>query len=200
MTGIADFRNVHAGKRLFVLASGPSLGDVDLSLLSRRLVMGLNRSAWIYPESRYHCTMDQRLFEEFPDVLRATRCLFTLEGRPFGIPLRLLGAEGFSDDLTDGIYSGYTVAYFGLQVAVFMGFTEVIFIGLDLTHRSEQTHFFGHDFHSRNHQDTEFPRMRRMLEHGASEASRRGVEVYSCSPESKLAGFHHIDFDAAVRL
>lgn len=66
--------------------------------------------------------MDQRLFDELPEVLHQTRYLFTLEGRPGGIPLRLLGSEGFSWDLEQGIYSGYTVSYLALQVAVCMGF------------------------------------------------------------------------------
>jgi hypothetical protein len=198
VSAIADFKHVHDGKRVFVLASGPSLAQHDLSRLRRRLVIGLNRSVWAYPDSHYHCTMDQRLFDEYPEVLRSTRYLFTLEGRPFGMPLRLLGAEGFSEDLTQGIYSGYTVAYFALQVAVYMGFREVFFLGLDLDHRAGQTHFFGHDFRSRNHVDTEFPRMRRMLSLGAEHATRLGVRVYTCSPASGVDGFETISYDLAL--
>jgi len=198
MSTIADFKNVHNGKRLFILASGPSLAQHDLSRLQRRLVMGLNRSAWAYPDSHYHCTMDQRLFDEYPDVLRSTRYLFTLEGRPFGIPLGLLGSEGFSEDLTRGIYSGYTVSYFAMQVAIYMGFREIFFLGLDLNHHGDQTHFFGQDFRSRNHVDTEFPRMRRMLTYGADQAARLGVSVYNCSPTSDLECFEKVSFDCAL--
>lgn len=198
MCTIADFTNVHNGKRLFILASGPSLATLDLSHLERRMVMGLNRSAWIYPASHYHCTMDQRLFDEYPDVLRATRYLFTLDGRPFGIPLRLLGSEGFSEDLTQGIYSGYTVSYFALQIAAYMGFREIFFLGLDLNHQADQTHFFGTDFRSRNHVDTEFPRMRRMLTAGAEHARRLGVQVYNCSPDSALDCFQKVTYEWAL--
>jgi hypothetical protein len=198
MCTIADFKDVHNGKRLFILASGPSLVQHDLSRLQRRLVMGLNRSAWAYPDSHYHCTMDQRLFDEYPEVLRATRYLFTLDGRPFGIPLLLLGSEGFSEDLTQGIYSGYTVSYFALQVAIYMGFHEIFFLGLDLNHQADQTHFFGHDFRSRNHVDTEFPRMRRMLTFGGEQAARLGVHVYNCSPTSALDCFQKVSLDWAL--
>lgn len=198
MATIADFRNVHDGKRVFILASGPSLLQHDLSRLTRRLVMGLNRSVWAYPDAHYHCTMDQRLFDEFPEALGATRYLFTLEGRPFGIPLRLLGSEGFSEDLAEGIYSGYTVSYFALQVAIYMGFREVFFLGLDLCHQADQTHFFGHDFRSRTHVETEFPRMSRMLACGAERAARLGVRVYNCSPTSSLQCFERVTFDEAL--
>ena len=96
MKTIADFKNRHEGKRLFILASGPSLNDLDLSHLKRRMVMGLNRSFLIFPDTYYQCVMDFRLFDEFQVHLEKTRHLFTLEGRPWGTPIKLLGAEDFS--------------------------------------------------------------------------------------------------------
>jgi len=195
---ISDYRNLHEGKRLFILSSGPSLATLDLSPLRRRLVMGLNRSALLYPDSHYHCTMDERLFVEFPDMLKTTRCLFTFEERPFGVPLKLLGADGFSDDLTQGIYSGYTVSYFGLQVAVYMGFKQIFYLGLDLRNQKDKTHFFGHDFHSRTHDDSEYPRMRRAFESVAAPLAERGIEIYNCSPCSTLTCFKQVSFEWAI--
>ena len=176
---ISDFKNLHEGKRLFILSSGPSLGTLDLTPLRRRLVMGLNRSAILYPDTHYHCTMDQRIFEEFPEMLKKTRYLFTFEERAFGVPLKLLGAEGFSSDLTKGIYSGYTVSYFGLQVAAYMGFKQIFYLGLDLKNQGEKTHFFGHDFQSRLHDQSEYPRMRKSFERAAASLAQKGVEVYN---------------------
>jgi hypothetical protein len=198
LDSIAHFHGVHAEKRLFILASGPSLSEVDLAPLSRRLVMGLNRSFLVYPDTHYHCCMDQRLFDLFPELLQKARYLFTLEGRPWGIPMKLLGSEGFSEDLTRGVYSGYTISYLALQVAIYMGFKEVIYLGLDLDHKEGKTHFFGSDFHSRNHVDTEFPRMKRVLEFGAKEATKRGVSVFNCSPLSTLEGFTKLSFEEAL--
>jgi hypothetical protein len=200
MNKIADFKNIHEGKRVFILASGPSLAEVDLTRLSRRLVIGLNRSALLFPETHYHCTMDQRLFDEHPDVLRQTRFLFTLTGRPWGIPLKLLGSEGFSWDLEQGIYSGYTVSYYALQLAVYMGFKEIYYVGLDLCHDGAKTHFFGSDFHSRNHEDTEFPRMKKMLRYGARILADSDIRVYNCSPVTELDCFEFLSYEAALAL
>ncbi len=200
MNNIRDFKNVHEGKRVFILASGPSLGKLDLTLLCRRLVIGLNRSALLYPDTHYHCTMDQRLFDELPEVLGQTRYLFTLEGRPWGIPLRLLGSEGFSWDLEQGIYSGYTVSYLALQVAVYMGFKQIFYLGLDLKHQGSDTHFFGSDFHSRDHEHTEFPRMRKMLGYGARTLIGSGIRVYNCSPTSDLDCFPKVSYEYALSL
>ena len=200
LTRIEDFRGVHTGKRLFLLASGPSLGTHDLAPLGRRLVMGLNRSFLVYPDTHYNCTMDHRLFDLYPTELRQARYLFTLTERPWGIPIPLLGAEGFSWDLRHGIYSGYTVAYFAMQVAAYMGFTELVYLGLDLAHERGRTHFFGTDYHSQDHEQTEFPKMRRMLENGARTLAEAGIVAYNASPTSALGGFEPITYAGALAL
>lgn len=195
---IDKFRGLHAGKSAFILASGPSLAKADLTPLHRRIVIGLNRSSLVFPETHYHCTMDQRLFNEYEDVLQKTRYLFTLPDRPFGMPIKLLGSEGFSYDLEKGIYSGYTVSYFALQVAVYMGFTRVFFVGLDLKHHMGQTHFFGKDYVSENHEQTEFPKMIRMLEYAADELAGSDVRVFNCSPDTSLTCFERVSLEWAV--
>lgn len=197
---IKDFKNLHQGKRVFILASGPSLGELDLTPLQRRIVIGLNRSPLIYPGAHYHCTMDHRLFAEYPDMLRASRYLFTFEDRPFGIPIRLLGAEGFSWDLTQGIYSGYTVAYFAMQLATYMGFNELVYLGLDLKLDRGNTHFFGFDYHSENHENTEFPKMKRMLSQGAKALAEKNIKVYNCSPVADLPHFIKTTYQHALSL
>ena len=199
MTKISDFKDVHRGKRLFILASGPSLAELDLTPLRRRIVMGLNRSLLAYPDAHYHCAMDERLFVEYEDLLRRTRCLFTLEGRPFGIPLRFLGGDGFSFDLERGVYSGYTISYVALQIALYMGFREIFYLGLDLKNRGRTTHFFGQDDHSLNHDKTEFPRMRKMLSYAAEVVADRDVQVFNCSPDSTLECFRKVSFEWAVK-
>lgn len=200
MNKITDFKNRHEGKRIFILASGPSLKDLDLSPLKRRMVMGLNRSFLIFPDTYYQCVMDYRLFDEFQDSLKKTRHLFTLEGRPFGTPIKLLGAEGFSWDLEEGIYSGYTIAYVALQIAVYMGFKEIYYLGLDLKNEGANTHFFGHDYHSKNHETTEYPRMKKVLEFGAQTLSNTNVNVFNCSPVSQLECFPKVSYEYAISL
>ena len=195
---IGDFKNLHNGQKAFILASGPSLANLDLSPLRRRVVIGLNRSALIYPDTHYHCTMDSRLFEEFEEVLRKTRYLFTFEDRPFGIPIRLLGSEGFSWDLEEGIYSGYTVAYYALQVAIYMGFEHIFYLGLDLKHEQGRTHFFGKDFVSLNHERTEFPKMTHWLARAAKLLEDSPIEVYNCSMESTLTCFPKVSYEWAL--
>lgn len=195
---IEDFENIHQGRNVFILASGPSLGQIDLESLKRRIVIGLNRSSLIYPDTHYHCTMDERLFNEYQELLEKSRYMFTFPERPFGIPIKLLGSEGFCFDLARGIYSGYTVSYFALQLAVYMGFTKIFYLGLDLKHTEGQTHFFGRDWVSTNHEQTEFPKMIRMLQFAAQRLAGSDVQVYNCSPVSTLACFERVSYEWAL--
>ncbi len=114
--------------------------------------------------------------------------------------MTLLGSQGFSFDLEEGVYSGYTISYVALQLAVYMGFKEIVFLGLDLKHRDSDTHFFGQDFHSRRHEETEFPRMARMLSHGVRLLKEKKVTVYNCSPVCTLDCFVRISYDYAISL
>lgn len=200
MEKIEDFKKLHTDKRVFILCSGPSLSEHDLKPLERRLTIGLNRSFMAFQPATYHCVMDHRLYELYKDELEKTRYLFTFEDRPFGIPVKLLGAEGFSWDLKEGIYSGYTVSYFALQLAVYLGFKEIYFLGLDLKNMPKQTHFFGFDHHSDTHDQVAFPKMRKSFENIAPTLKQRGIEVYNCSPTSSLECFPYMSYEKAIAL
>ncbi|MBC8286473.1 MAG: hypothetical protein H8E42_03255 [Nitrospinae bacterium] len=198
MQPISYYKNLHFGKNIFILASGPSLEDLDLSSLKNKIVMGLNRSTLVYPTPYYQCVFDYRLFDLYLDAFKEVRQLFTLEGRPLGLTLKLLGGEGFSTDLEEGIYSGYTISYFALQVAAYMGFKKIFFLGLDLKHDGPKTHFFGQDSQTVNHEQTEFPRMQKMLAFGAQSLANTDIEIYNCSPTSTLECFSKISYSEAL--
>ena len=200
MSQISNYKDLHAGKNLFILASGTSLASHDLSLLKNKMVMGLNRSILIYPAPYYQCVFDYRLFDLNHDGLKKVRLLFTLENRHWGLPIKFLGGDGFSWDLEEGIYSGYTISYFALQLAVYMGFKNIFFLGLDLKHDGANTHFFGQDPQTENHENTEFPRMMKMLQHGANILADTDIEVYNCSPISTFKAFPKMDFGDVVAL
>ncbi|MFR2694481.1 MAG: 6-hydroxymethylpterin diphosphokinase MptE-like protein [Enterocloster bolteae] len=53
------------------------------------------------------------------------------------------GYPKFSDDLTEGIYSGTTVLYAMFQIAVYMGFKKIYLLGVDFSwgEDGKDTHF-----------------------------------------------------------
>ena len=186
---IGRFRGRHAGERLFIIASGPSLNDVDPAALKGETTLAINDALLRFPRSRYAAVMDSRKLHELHRELLSVDAVFTLEGNSFGVELRYLGTEGFTADVERGIYSGYTTTYFALQIALFMGFREIYLLGLDLAATPERSHFFGNrPLQDRNRPEV-YEKMHRAFEQAAPELDRLGAKVYNCSPVSRLKRF-----------
>lgn len=125
--------------------------------------------------------------------------VFTLSGNSFGVGIALLGPEGFSSDLEAGAYSGYTTSYFALQIAIYMGFREIYFLGLDLGNTSERSHFFGNRPLQERNRDEVYARMRRSFEDAVERLRELGVRVANCSPVSELTCFRHQPLDSLLQ-
>jgi hypothetical protein len=186
---IGTFRGRHSGQRLFIAASGPSLTEVDAKALDGETVLAVNDAILKFPRARYGAVMDARKLNELHRELHRTEAVFTLENNSYGVGVKYLGTEGFSANAEEGVYSGYTTTYFALQIALFMGFSEICFLGLDLTATAERSHFFG----LRPLQDRDRPevymQMQRSFERAAPAIEQMGVKLYNCSPVSKLKAF-----------
>ena len=50
------YRDLHRGKRCFVIGNGPSLKQTDLSLLKNEFTFGLNRIYLLFPELGFTTT------------------------------------------------------------------------------------------------------------------------------------------------
>jgi len=137
------FKNVHEGQRCVIVGNGPSLKNMDLRFLSDEIAFGLNR---IYlldsPGERifdYFVSVNQLVLEQFSQEIEEINCPKFLSFRAHDhfpsqtntMFFRPTGGWSFSDDITRGITEGYTVTYVAIQIAYYMGFSEVILIGVD---------------------------------------------------------------------
>jgi len=141
---IRQFKSIHQGKRCFIIANGPSLKKTDLSFLKDEFTIGMNRIYLLFNElgfkPTYYVCSNNLLLEQFTDDIDALKMpkflnwsrkeLFTNENSHFVKHFLSLN-DGFSTDISKGTYGGGTVTYFALQLAYYMGFTEVYLVGLD---------------------------------------------------------------------
>ena len=155
---IGSFRGIHSG-RTFILGNGPSLGDLDLSKLQEP-TFGVNRSFKVHT-SQYHVASDELTFREHRADLRITpRHVFATDGRfpeedrHWVVVLKNLGdAIGWSwalggggQDLhPQGVYPRFST-YVAMQLAVYMGFTDIVLLGTDLVARGKGSEERGHFF------------------------------------------------------
>ena len=140
---IESLRNTHVGERCFILGNGPSLVKLDLRRLRGERTFGLNRGYLLFDrigfETTYHICINQLVASQFAPDLAAlgSRKLFAWSTRRHFAGhadiafVRTMARAHFSTDPAKGMWEGSTVTYVALQLAFFIGFTEVILIGVD---------------------------------------------------------------------
>ena len=136
------------------------------------------------------------------------------------ILLRLIDPEKdtihFSDDISRCVYDGGTVTYFSIQCAAYMGFRQIILLGVDHSFAKEQTkdgkitvndsvknHFQNYqtdDFWGSGQKDEEavvFPVD--FATEAFAEAKRyadaHGIEILNATRGGKLEVFRRVNFD-----
>jgi len=142
----------HRNERCVLVANGPSLNRMKLDFLRRETVLGVNKiflgfkKFAFYP--RYYVAVNRKVIAQAESQIKALNCVKFIgdagaDGRidenamTYLVNTRSPKSRFCKDLATEGMHEGYTVTYAALQVAYFLGFKQVILIGLD--HRYEYT-------------------------------------------------------------
>lgn len=142
---LKEYRNRHLGERCFIIGNGPSLKRTDLSLLRNEISFGMNRIYLLFEElgfpTTYFFAINTLVIEQCASEIQAlsipkflswrSRQWMSGDSGTLFLDTDYRGNETFSVDLTGRVFEGGTVAYVALQVAYWMGFQEVILIGVD---------------------------------------------------------------------
>lgn len=140
---LASLRDRHAGERCVIVGNGPSLKEMDLSVLRSEITFGLNRGYLLFQKlgfaTTYLVAINVHVVEQFAAEILAEKSTtfvswYARRFLPRGhhaIFLRQVRAPRFSTDPTRGIWGGATVTFAAMQLAYHMGFREVILIGVD---------------------------------------------------------------------
>jgi len=147
---VTGLRNRHSAERAVLVANGPSLNRMKLEFLRREFVIGMNKiflgfkTFGFYP--RYYVAINHKVIEQSAEQIKSMNCVKFISRRGEGlIPEDALTYHidthkppaRFCHDISQGLHEGWTVTYAALQIAYFLGFKEVVIIGMD--HRYEYT-------------------------------------------------------------
>jgi hypothetical protein len=142
---LKGYADLHVGERCFIIGNGPSLKQMDLTRLRNETTFGLNRIYMLFPELGFQTTYlvsvnelvleqcaDEMLHLDLPKFItwRARRWLGDDPQTVF-IDTDFTAPERFSTEMTGRVFEGFTVTFAALQLAFYMGFKEVILIGVD---------------------------------------------------------------------
>jgi len=143
---IKKLKNKEKGRKCVILCNGPSLMQTDFDLLnaSDTVVIGLNKINLLM-ETRelrcdYICAINRFVIEQNKDYYESTQIPVLLDSKVASdeitnstsvIPIHALPYIIFSENLTEGYYTGYTVTYLAMQLAFYLGCSEVTLVGCD---------------------------------------------------------------------
>ncbi len=146
---LAELKDIHKGKRAFIMGNGPSLKKTDLSKLKNEITFGFNRIYLLFPElgfqTTYFCVTNDLVVEQFhQDILglsmpkfiawRSHHYFGNIHPSSFIFPIFIYTSytgPGFSHDVRGRVWEGATVTNVALQLAFHMGIQQVILIGVD---------------------------------------------------------------------
>lgn len=136
--------NRHLAERAVLVANGPSLNHMQLDFLRRETVIGLNKiylgfkKYRFYP--RYYVAVNAKVIEQATEQIHAMNCIKFISRRgAHVVPENALTYHietqnppaRFSHDIAQGVHEGWTVTHVALQIAYYLGFKEIVIIGMD---------------------------------------------------------------------
>jgi hypothetical protein len=147
---IVTYKNTQKGKKLFLIANGPSLKEMDLNVLKDHRVMVMNRFYMMFDQldfiPDYLVCVEETVLNQFSNDLAHIPCTTFFNWRTRDLfPNSLFLKESyainpfFQYELTKPTQFGGTVTYACLQLAYYMGFREVVIIGLDHSFKEKGT-------------------------------------------------------------
>lgn len=223
---LSKFKDIHRGKRCFIVATGPSLRIEDLEKLeeNKEITFSMNRIYNLFVKTKwrpdYYVIQDYKAIEDLSDEIANLNLPYKFVSyRPesywnnpiakeSSIRFKLISEKykeempNFSSNIARGIFEGYTVTYACLQIAVYMGFKEIYLIGVDFNYSadvySDQNHFPG--YQSKN-KPVRLNEVRPDLVALAYQKARlygekHGTKIYNATRGGKLEIFPRAEFDS----
>ena len=220
---IENFKNIHSGQRCFIVATGPSLRMEDLDTLAKNdeLCISMNRIWYAFDKTiwrpQYYVVGDYRFLMEDEEILEKLPIAHKFVADTYGpywekehsesiikyhfqyeyLPDRM---PKFSADFSRKSYHGCSITYVCLQLAVYMGFTDIFLLGVDATRLKKQhdssSHFCGEYIERTTTPLMCFDEEPRLAYKAAKEYSeKRGINIYNATRGGELEVFTRADFD-----
>ncbi len=234
---LVQFYNRFQGQRCFIIGNGPSLNHHDLSLLENEYSFGVNSFYYKTRETGFRPTFyvveDSSVMKENVDEIRAYEApfkffptiyrnlhpktpntfFFNMNRGFYEKTSPNYAVPRFSTDASRVLYCGQSVTYINLQLAFFMGFTEVYLIGMDFDYVIPESHkrtgdVLLSDTDDMNHFHKDYfgkgktwkdPKLDRVLMNyrmANLAYSSVGRRIFNATKGGKLEEFERVDFDS----
>lgn len=227
------FKDLHKGQRVFIIGNGPSLNKLDLTKLKNELTFGVNAIYTNYDKMgfypTYYVVEDILVAEDRADEINGYKESMKFYGNYLSYCLIkdhktiLLNVimnydeykdfPYFSKNALRKVWVGGTVTYLCLQLAYYMGFSEVYLVGFDhsysipkdavvegykITSTSDDPNHFSTDYFGKGKRwhDPLVDRMEMSYKKAKKYFEADGRIIYNATAGGKLEVFERVDFNS----
>lgn len=231
---IERYKDIHKGERCFIMCSGPSLTLLDIEKLKNEITFVMNTFVKVLDDisyiPTYYAIQDGRVYSRIRENILEHKNHFKAmfvgsyffkrdyyqDAEWIRFPQYFMGGVDneflrkktpeikFSEDPSEVVYDGGTIAYSILQIAFYMGFNEIYLIGADCEFKAGKKN----DFTDREENMTEKD-LNRDTGGGVESwlkgymkakecAEKRGIKIYNATRGGKLEVFPRIDLDEVI--
>ena len=225
-------KNICQGKRCFIIGNGPSLTVEDLERLKSEYTFAANRIYEIFSLTDWrpwaYLAVDKKFVSANCEIIRQIPCQWKVISYEAGVdttdwdhtiqvhggclnfPIDR-GKANYSyiqEDLTKGFSNGYTVTFAAIQLAIYMGFTEIYLLGIDFNYsvyldkkgrvktQNAQDYFYGKKLNNISIQVLEPTRYAYQV--SRQYCDKHGIVIRNATRGGKLEEFERVDFDSII--
>lgn len=222
---IKSLEGIHRNERCFIVATGPSLTMEDLQLIKDEVTFGMNSITRIFDKTdwrpTYYGIQDRQVYEKMErsimEYYRNANNVIVADqlNRFFDIPENFIqfpyngnyhifrgnyedySAE-FSPNAYEVVFDGYSITYSLIEIAVYMGFTEIYLLGADCNYpKGEKNHFVESGFVDKNAASNPI-RMRVGYKKAKEYADANGIKIINCTRGGMLEVFPREDLESVL--
>lgn len=236
--GCSDFsklKDKFKGERAFIVGNGPSLNKHDLSLLKNEYSFAVNgifyktesegyRPTFYVVEDR-HVMLDnvdkinafEARYKFFPvdyksQLKNKKNCwFFRMDKGYYNKTSPYFAIPRFSADMNDKLYCGQSVTMINLQIAYYLGFSEIYLIGMDhsyhipsdadvageeITSNSDDPNHFHPEYFGKGKKwhDPHLDRVERTYSYFKLAYESQGRKIYNATVGGNLEVFERVDY------
>jgi hypothetical protein len=238
-SALRAFRDCHRGRRCFILGNGPSLQRTDLAPLADEITFGVNGIFYMTHQCgfapTYYVVEDNHVFAdnlERIEAVEATARFFPSKYRPIIAPSpgtyflptdwsfywgssEWYETPRFSHDVAEVIFAGQTVTFLNIQLATYMGCSEIYLVGIDfeyhipaaakvegltITSTDDDPNHFHPDYFGKGKR-WHLPKLdnvERAMECAKVGVEEAGARIFNATIGGKLEVFERADYHAVV--
>ncbi len=218
----SKYKDKHKGKRCFIVATGPSLTFEDLELIKDEFSFGVNSIVKILDKTRwcpsYYGIQDPHVYEKLKSkihnsnfkeifvshVIQKKEKLDLNRFKPYFLKsYKFIPAydespyiTSFSNDVSKKVFSGYSITYSMLQVAVYMGFKEIYLLGADCSYSQDKSkqHFVESGYHDK-YAYLAGKKMIDSYKYAKEYADNNNVKIYNATRGGMLEVFERVKLE-----